>query len=222
MAAEGLFRLRWRGTELCRAPALQAQALAICAQAAGELRERLPTLPPTVRVWLGTRGRGIAEYGFGARALDPTTLEVTLLSGHTLEPAERLRRYLRPALYHECHHLLRGWVLRGGRRRRYLLEAAVCEGLASVFEREAGGEPPPWSRYPAQVSTWVDELRGRPLGRDYAQWMFRHPDGRRWIGYRVGTWIAERAIIASGASAAQLALCDDAEVLRLAAVGGPD
>ena len=50
------------------------------------------------------------------------------------------------------------------------------------------------------------------------QWMFRHPDGRRWIGYRAGTYIADRAIAASGLSAAQLVLVPTDEILEMAGV----
>lgn len=46
--------------------------------------------------------------------------------------------------------------------------------------------------------------------------MYRHPDGRQWIGYRAGTHIADRAIKASGLSAAQLVNVPTAEILKLA------
>jgi hypothetical protein len=47
-------------------------------------------------------------------------------------------------------------------------------------------------------------------------WMVEHPDGRRWIGYRAGTFIADQAIAASGRTAAQLATMPTDEVLALA------
>ena len=50
----------------------------------------------------------------------------------------------------------------------------------------------------------------------FKTWMSRHPDGRRWIGYKAGTYIAEQASHASGKSAAALANVPTAEVLRLA------
>ena len=55
-----------------------------------------------------------------------------------------------------------------------------------------------------------------PITADYAEWMFRHPDGRRWIGYRAGTYIADRAMKATELSAAELAITPTARVLELA------
>ncbi len=48
--------------------------------------------------------------------------------------------------------------------------------------------------------------------------MYQHPDGRRWIGYRAGTYIADRAISESGRSAAELVLIPNEEILKLAGI----
>jgi hypothetical protein len=48
--------------------------------------------------------------------------------------------------------------------------------------------------------------------------MFQHPDGRRWIGYRAGTYIADRAIAASSRSAAELVQTPTGEILSLAGI----
>jgi hypothetical protein len=70
-----------------------------------------------------------------------------------------------------------------GARRTSFMDGVVSEGLATAFERDAGGRLPPW---------------------------FQHPDGRRRIGYRAGTYIADQAIAASGSSAADLVLAPTA------------
>lgn len=36
---------------------------------------------------------------------------------------------------------------------------------------------------PDNVEQWVHELRALPSNASYAEWMFQHPDGRRWIGF---------------------------------------
>ena len=135
--------------------------------------------------------------------------------------ARLLQERLRPALFHECHHLVRGWVVRGGRPRRCFIEGVICEGLASAFERDAAGSTPPWCRYPDNVRDWVDELLRLPMASPYRQWMFMHPDGRRWVGYRAGVFIADRAIAASRRTAAELAEVDYEEILRLAGLPLP-
>jgi len=101
------------------------------------------------------------------------------------------------------------------------MDGPVCEGLASAFERDAAGRRAPWAEYPPDVEAWVHELMALPRTARYAKWMFRHPDGRRWIGYRAGTHIADRAIKASGLSAAQLVNVTTAEILKLAGYGAP-
>jgi uncharacterized protein YjaZ len=98
------------------------------------------------------------------------------------------------------------------------MDGVVSEGLATAFERDFGGRRPPWGDPPDEVAAWIAELRLLPASAPYHHWMFRHPDGRQWIGYRAGTWIADRAIAASGRSAAELACAPAGEVLALAGV----
>jgi hypothetical protein len=46
--------------------------------------------------------------------------------------------------------------------------------------------------------------------------MNRHPDGRRWIGYKVGTSLADRARQASGLSLAELATVPTEQIVSWA------
>lgn len=139
-----------------------------------------------------------------------------------IRPATKLiEQSLRPVLFHECHHVVRGWVLRGGTRRKRFIDGVVHQGLASAFERDAAGHQRPWCSYPEDVRRWVDELLPLPVYVPYAKWMFSHPDGRRWIGHRAGVFIADRAIAASGRSAAELAETPCEEILSLAEIALP-
>ncbi len=45
--------------------------------------------------------------------------------------------------------------------------------------------------------------------------MFLHSDGRRWIGYRAGTFMADQAKAITGQTAAQLAAVPTSEILDL-------
>lgn len=45
--------------------------------------------------------------------------------------------------------------------------------------------------------------------------MFKHPDGRRWIGYRAGVYIVDQAQRKSGLSAAKLVNSSTYEILRV-------
>ena len=125
-----------------------------------------------------------------------------------------VRTELRPTLFHEFHHLLRD----GHIPRHSLMDAVVTEGLATAFERDFGNANPPWGIAPPEVMDWTRELLLQPETAPRDDWLSRHPDGRRWIGLRVGTFLADRAMRASGRSAVALVTTPTEEILRLAEV----
>ena len=102
----------------------------------------------------------------------------------------------------------------GGTVVMSMVEAAVSEGMATVFAREYAGDHAPWGNYPDDVASWVEELEGAPVS-EYQQWMFQHPDGRRWIGYRTGTYLVDRATEATGRTSIDLVRTPATEVIAL-------
>jgi uncharacterized protein YjaZ len=76
-------------------------------------------------------------------------------------------------------------------------------------------------RLSAAGAGWVDELLALPRFANYRRWMFYHPDGRPWIGYRAGTYIADRAIARSGLDAAELVSVPTERILALADLPQP-
>lgn len=155
--------------------------------------------------------------GYGATALDRHTIAFTLDEMPAHRQQAIVAEHLRHTLFHECHHLVRGWIRQGGERHPSFIHGVICEGLASAFERDAAGHASPWCSDPDDVDAWVEELLALPAHADYRHWMFHHPGGRRWIGYRAGTYIADRAIERSGRDAAQLAGTPCMRILDLAA-----
>jgi hypothetical protein len=125
---------------------------------------------------------------------------------------------LRPTLFHEFHHQVRGWVMSDSTAllSDTFMNAPVSEGLATAFERDESGVAPPWSEYPENVADWLQELLTEFTEATYAQWMFFHPDGRRLIGYKAGTYLADRAMSASGRSAADLVRVPAREIMGMA------
>ena len=101
---------------------------------------------------------------------------------------------------------------------RSLMDAVVTEGLATAFERDFGKAHPAWGIAPPEVMEWTRELLRQPETAEREPWLFKHSDGRRWVGIRVGTFLADRATRASGRSAAELAATPTEEILRLAEV----
>jgi len=169
-------------------------AARICSKTDKELRTLLPTLIDLVHVRIAAEQRVIPQFGYGASAMSMDSVSFALNPAHSASTIEILKAHLRSALFHECHHLVRGWVKRGGKRREHFIERVICEGLATAFERDAAGSSALWSKYPDNVQDWVNELLALPPQAPYSDWMFFHPDGRQWIGYRAGTFIADRGI----------------------------
>lgn len=202
--------------ELAVADCELIQRLAVAAEA--DVRAVIPQLPARIVLTVLVGGRYvIPATGDGA---------VCLAAGKIAWAADASRpggivgvaaRQLRFTLFHELHHQARGWFVEGAPARTSLMDAVVAEGLASAFARDAAGHDAPWATYPADVSHWVAELRELPPDADYRQWMVQHPDGRRWIGYRAGTFLADLAMAASGRTAAQLVNAPVGEILALAA-----
>ncbi len=182
-----------------------------------EVRNHLPELAEDIVLQVWHSDEVIPETGELGISMAPGEIAWVVDAEDPRGPASIARAQLRPTMFHELHHQVRGWTQQGGLIGEGLLDAVVSEGLATAFERDAAGSSPPWGDYPAEVADWVTEVLALPDDADFMQWMILHDDGRRWIGYRTGTYIVDRAMSASGRTAAQLAATPTADILRLAA-----
>jgi Predicted Zn-dependent protease (DUF2268) len=202
--------------ELAVADCELIQRLAVAAEA--DVRAVIPQLPDQI----------VLTVLVGGPYVIPATGDggVSLAAGKIAWAADASRpggiigvasRQLRFSLFHELHHQARRWFVEGAPAQTSLMDAVVAEGLASAFARDVAGHNAPWATYPADVSHWVAELRELSADADYRVWMVEHPDGRRWIGYRAGTFIADLAMAASGRTAAQLVNATTGEILAPAA-----
>lgn len=200
---------------------IRALIAQICRSTDAELRWLLPKLPSDVTLMCSFGEQVIPEFGYGASALDKHTITFVIAPSTADEVEQIIKEHLRHVLFHEGHHLVRGWVRRGGMRRGSFIDGVICEGLASTFERDAAGHTAPWCDYPEAVRAWVDELLALPVDADYQRWMFRHPDGRRWIGYKAGTYIVDRAFERTGLDAARLVSTPSRQILELAGLPPP-
>jgi hypothetical protein len=196
-------------------PREQAVVRRICDSVEVEVRALLPSLPLTVRLSVeDSRAVIFPEYGSTGSALDRTHVRWRVDAARPEGVLGVAQAHLRAVLFHELHHMVRGWVKRGPRAT--LMDGVVSEGLATTFERDAAGHQAPWGQYPSSVRAWAEELLALPDDASYAQWMFRHSDGRRWVGYRAGTFIVDLAMARARRSAAQLVNTPTAEILALA------
>lgn len=179
------------------------------------LRDLLPALTDQVLLTVSSGRRVIPETGCVGSAQNLDEVHV-IIDPDRLESV--VEHHFKAVLFHEFHHLVRGWVTTREALPSYL-EAAICEGLATAFERDFAGSSPPWGAYPHDVMSWVEEIAVLDNTAPYEQWMFQHPDGRRWIGYRAGTFIVDEATNRSGLDAALLVTTPFLEVLALSGLG---
>jgi hypothetical protein len=185
----------------------------IARRTAIEVRRLLPALASDLVLRVEAGSRVIPETGETGSAGGATVVTWTVNPADNRGVRAIVNTQLRATLFHEFHHLVRQSTIAP---TEGLVDAMITEGLATAFERDFAGARPPWGAYPDDVSAWVNEVLALPPGAPTRQWMFQHPDGRRWIGYKVGTYLADRAIRASGRSAAELVSTPAEDILRLA------
>ncbi len=180
--------------------------------AARDVRKLLPALPERLRLTVQVGTRVIPETGETGEVGLPAAVYWTVNPQHPGGVLAVVNAQLRATLFHESYHLVREARLTSAS----LSDRAVDEGLATAFERDFGDSPTPWGAYPANVADWTREFLALPGDAPRDQWMGRHSDGRRWIGYKVGTYLADRAAAASGLTLAQLAAVPADRIIELA------
>jgi uncharacterized protein YjaZ len=183
-------------------------------RAAHDVRQFLPGLPKDLRITVQAGDRVIPETGETGSIGLPGAVYWTVDPNHVGGVLSVVNAQLRATLFHEWFHLVR--------EARFspetIVERAVNEGLATAFERDFGGAPTPWGAYPVEVGAWTRELLALAPGTSSHEWMYEHPDGRRWVGFKVGTYLADRAVRESGLSLAQLAVEPTEKIIALAKV----
>jgi hypothetical protein len=162
-----------------------------------EAKELLPGLPADLSfVW--DSGLTIPGNGTGGTLVRPTVLGIGY--DPDFEDKQKLSKHLRATVLHECVHALQGWSDQEPTTiPKNLLEYGVLEGVATVFEREFGHTSPPWGLYEDEktMRRWLEEiksLRLAPNSDEYIEYKFGKVGGVNWMLYKLGTWIADRAL----------------------------
>lgn len=191
------------------------------AEVAGDVeasaRALLHDLPSQIRVVIVRVDRDLSSVG-GASGRANAPGELLIEISARLEGGPASAYGLRNALFHELHHLARGWTIRENRFGPGIAVAAVNEGLAEVFAEEQTGRVLAANAYPDDVSEWACEILALPSDADYGAWMFAHPDGRLAIGYRTGRYVVHRAVANSGKTVLELSELSPAEIIELAQI----
>lgn len=182
-----------------------------------EARKSLTHLPKIINVivdiapWLC-----IPETGSGATTRNSRQILISL--DHNLPfGEEHFIIDARSTMLHELNHANR---YEAGYWHENFLDHCILEGLATVYEREQTGTTPPWGNYDVSlVSKWIQEIKENLETLNFQHYMYKHPDGRRWIGYLTGTYLVDQAIKKSGKDIHDLSNNSESqEILKLAEI----
>ena len=181
---------------------------------AAEVRKVLPGLPAQLELTTRAATGAVNQFGATGDAMPPNFVVWTVDPTHGAGVVAIAENELRATLFHEFHHIARAVAGTPGS----VIERAVMEGMATAFERDFAGVNRPWGDRPPEGSNWEAELLALPADAPLTDWLFTHPDGRRWIVYRTGTVWVDRATAKSGRTSAELVSAPTVEILRLAGV----
>jgi hypothetical protein len=180
-----------------------------------EVRRLLPGLPESVYLEVRTEVQPYSASGATGAAIGSNRIAWVVDTSRREEVMSIADATLRGILFHELHHLARR-CFQGGRTYESFIDGAVCEGMATAFARDFGDAEQSWANYPPEIADWFYEVRDLPASATTGEWMFFHSDGRVRIGYKVGTYLVDRAMQATGRTSAELTDVSSREVVRLA------
>lgn len=185
-----------------------------------DINQLLLEFPAHVTVSVSIVDRNLDNVGgVTGIAQTPTLVNIDISSTYKSGIDKAIKEGLRHTLYHEYHHLVKGWTIEENKFGPGIAIAAVNEGLASVFADEYSGVEEKWSIYPSEIIAWVEEILDLPVNASYEEWMMgAHPDGRQNIGYKAGKYIVHQAMKRSAKSIVELSKLSPFEILDISGV----
>lgn len=149
------------------------------------------------------------------RALNAGLIELAFHPKTARTKPSKILGQVEPLVLHEMNHAARysAKIL-----PKTFLDNCINEGLAVVFAREYTGYKAPWDKYPKEVTKWLKEVQKAGKCIDWYHYMFLHPDGRPWIGYKVGTYVIDQAMKNSGKTVIELTKMECRDIFKLSKV----
>ena len=185
-----------------------------------EVRNLLPNLPDSIKVIVenvdwnldivnGVTGRTETNH--------PPLVLIQISNNYQGGVIDSVYQGIKSTIFHEFHHLSRGWAIQDNKFGPGISNAMVNEGLAVAFTEIYTGNIIDVNSYTEEADNWVNEILSLPLDASYAEWvMGEHPDGRTYIGYRTGNFLVRRAMNNSGKSILELSNLMPNEIIKLA------
>jgi len=185
-------------------------------QSEREVRALLPELPESIRVSVFPLARDVSNVGGVIGSADtPSSISIRISTSFDGGVVNASRTGLAAALYHEFHHLARGWTIADNKFGPGIKIAAVNEGLANVFSEIHTNKVFEGNAYPLNVSEWWKEVSALPASASYSEWMIQHSDGREAIGYKAGSFVIHQAMQRSGLSIVELSKKSVEDILNI-------
>lgn len=100
-------------------------------------------------------------------------------------------------LYHEIHHIARGYCAMLEKGKHVLLNTVFSEGLATAFEVEqVPSRLPKYAKHnPLLIKTWLPRIAKEFSSKDYSytEWFhgYKKPDK---LGYKIGKYLVDEII----------------------------
>lgn len=181
-----------------------------------EAAELLPTLSNHVNYIVQPREYDLIEETQDSGYTENSEL---ILLGFHPQPRlglDSILNHIRATVFHESNHAARFTT---GEWHETLLQQAIMEGLATVFERDNAGAEPLWGMYQNEdIEAWLREIQEPDTTAQMKDYLYLHPDGRKWIVYKVGTYIVDKAIEYSGKTISELTPLPCDEILKFAKI----
>ena len=185
----------------------------------------LPELPRKLSIWLDNSFL-IRETGEGGAAYSPEVITISFDANFKNEESQLVD--LRGTVFHEAYHLVQGHTFFDSTAEyRSMLDSAIYEGCATVFEREYAGVSPLWGEYkqhsPKELAKWrdamaaisVEDYRGEENGL-WDKWAFYDKeDGQRWKVYKTGSWVVDQFIDRTGMGTSEIRVMSAKEIFIL-------
>lgn len=186
-----------------------------------EIRELLPKLPDSIEVNIEVVDWNLeAIGGVTGRTMrnSPPLVEIQISDTYSKGITHAINTCLKETIFHEFHHLYRGWAIEDNTFDIGIPIAAVNEGLAVVFAEDYAGKTSEANDPPEEeiAEAWAKEIMALPKNANYQKWMFNHPDGREAIGYRTGNYLIRKAMLNSGKNILELGEYTPKQLLKLA------
>ena len=185
-----------------------------------EVRDLLPSLPDSIKIIVENVDWDLELVGGvtgRTESNSPPLIMLQISNNYGGGVIDSVYTGLKTALFHELHHLSRGWAIQDNKFSYGIPNAMVNEGLAVVFAEIYTGDISEVNSYPDEADSWVREILELPLDASYSDWvMGEHPDGRTYIGYRTGNFLVRKAMTQSGKNILELSELMPEEIIKLA------